>query len=368
VPDYPAEIAFEPRADRLVLRIPTAEPTGFGKPESWADDIAGHDALGGKTFDPKVVPVEQRDALAKYLAETFHTPGEPRVAGDAEAGAAAETLGLTADRLREGGKLFFQKCVMCHGVAGDGRGPTAQWVNPHPRDFRQGKFKFVTTGDGGKPRRSDLMRTIRDGLKGTAMPGFALLPEGERDLLAGYVTYLSVRGEVEFRTLEALAKEAEGELEVDTDPAAKLRAILRSWEAAERVPAAPPDPFPDDEAARQSPAYLDSVRRGYELFASPAGLNCVACHQEFGRKEAYRYDVWGTVVRPADLTKSNDSLKGGSSPEALYWRVRGGIQPVGMPAHPTLPDAQVWAVVHFVRALPYRVQLPEDVRSKVYPE
>ena len=58
-----------------------------------------------------------------------------------------------------------------------------------------------------KPRRADLGRTIRDGLKGTAMPAFALLPDAERELMAGYVVYLSLRGQVEFQTLAALLTE-----------------------------------------------------------------------------------------------------------------------------------------------------------------
>lgn len=365
-PEYPAEIDFEPRADRLVLSIPPVEPTGFGNPELWDADIAGLDALGGKTFDPKSIANEHLESLKTYLSETFHKPGEPCIGGASESTANAERLGLASGALKEGGRLYFQKCVQCHGVNGDGRGPTGLWINPHPRDFRQGKFKFTTTGDGGKPRRSDLMRTIRDGLKGTAMPGFALLPESERDLLTSYVMYLSIRGEVEFRTLEAMAKEAAGDFEIDTDPTSKLAAILQAWEHAERAPPAPTDPFPDDDATKQSLSYHDSIRRGYEMVVSPASLNCIACHQDLGRKPTYRYDVWGTVVKPANLTEV--TLKGGSSPESLYWRIRGGIQSVGMPAHPTLPDSQVWDVVHFVRALPYRVQLPDDVRAKVYPE
>ena len=33
-----------------------------------------------------------------------------------------------------------------------------------------------------------------------------------------------------------------------------------------------------------------------------------------------------------------------------------------------LSDAQVWDVVHFIKALPYPDRLPEDVRGRVYPE
>ena len=58
--------------------------------------------------------------------------------------------------------------------------------------------------------------------------------------------------------------------------------------------------------------------------------------------------------------------RGGRRPEDLYWRIRGGIHPSGMPAV-TLTEAQVWDLVHFVDALPYPRVLPEGVREKVYP-
>jgi mono/diheme cytochrome c family protein len=249
-------------------------------------------------------------------------------------------------------------------MTGDGRGPTGLWVYPHPRDFRRGAFKFVSTGDGGKPRRADLVRTLRDGLRGTAMPAFGLLPDEQRDLMAGYVTFLSLRGQVEFQTLAAVLSDGDG------DPAGfareRLTAALAAWEKAEAAPPAPTPPTPADEAGKQSPEHLESVRRGYGLFTAAGGSSCITCHEDFGRKATYRYDVWGTVVRPADLTAGQ--YKGGNRPEDLYHRVRGGIQPSGMPAHPALTDRQVWDLVHFVRALPYPRELPPDVRSAVYPE
>ncbi|MBX9580545.1 MAG: cytochrome c, partial [Gemmataceae bacterium] len=78
-----------------------------------------------------------------------------------------------------------------------------------------------------------------------------------------------------------------------------------------------------------------------------------------------RYDAWGSPVRVRNLTEVG--FKGGDRLEDLYHRIRGGIRPVGMPAHPTLTDSQVWDVARFVRALPYPVDLPDDVRAKVYP-
>ena len=38
--------------------------------------------------------------------------------------------------------LYRQHCVHCHGITGDGAGPTAQFLMPYPRDFRTGEFKF----------------------------------------------------------------------------------------------------------------------------------------------------------------------------------------------------------------------------------
>ena len=119
------------------------------------------------------------------------------------------------------------------------------------------------------------------------------------------------------------------------------------------------------DADKQAADYLASVRRGYELFTAPGQTACVTCHEDFGRKKTFRYDVWGTVVRPADLTAG--TYKGGNRPEDLASRIRFGIPPSGMPAHGAMTDAQVADLVRFVRALPYPRELPPDVRSKVYP-
>jgi mono/diheme cytochrome c family protein len=358
-PDYPPNLAYPSRTDRLVLKTPDTPPPGPSELGELDAELARLDAVGGTTADPTSAPPDIRSAIDQFLKEAFGAPAAPAVVGDAEVSIAAERLSLTADRLTEGGKLFRRHCLQCHNLTGDGRGPAGR-VMPYPRDFRRGAFKFVSTGPGGKPRRADLVRTITEGLKGTAMPSFTLLPEGERDLLAGYVTYLSLRGETEYQTFAAVLRG--GITDIPGFARERLRSNLAEWERARAARPAPAEP---DDGSPRSPAHTAAVRRGFELFTRKADNSCVTCHGEFGRKPLLRYDVWGTVAKPANFTATG--LKGGSRPEDVFVRIRGGITPVGMPAHPELTDRQVWDLVRFVKSAPYPRELPDDVRAVVYP-
>jgi mono/diheme cytochrome c family protein len=361
--EYPPNLTFPSRADRLVLKLPERQPEKVNEPGKLDEELAALDALGGKTVEPGAISADARAALDQFLKDSFGTPAAPKIAlaDDPAAGAAADRLKLSNAHLAEGGKLYYRHCLQCHNLPGDGRGTAGLWVIPYPRDFRRGAFKFVSSGECGKPRRADLLRTLNEGLKGTAMPSFALLQEGERDLLAGYATYLSVRGQVEYESLAALAA---GE---PNDPGAKLKSILAEWEKAEN---AAPLPAAPDDGEPGGPAHQEAVRRGFKLFTAEMETtakekSCAACHGEFGRKPLLRYGVWGTVAKPADFTQP--ALKGGSRAEDVFARVRYGIAPVGMPAHPKLTDREVWDLVRFVRSVPFPRELPDDVRAAVYP-
>src|SRR5207253_4127195 len=93
--------------------------------------------------------------------------------------------------------------------------------------------------------------------------------------------------------------------------------------------------------------------------------SCISCHGDFGRKPVLRFDVWGTVAKPADFTQT--IFRGGSRPEDVYARIRNGIKAVGMPAHPQMSERDVWDLVRFVRAVAYQEQLPPEVRAAIYP-
>jgi mono/diheme cytochrome c family protein len=349
--EYPADFPFPARTDRLVLALPQQPAPGTNTAGKRDEEIAELDARGGRTADPAAIPADARASLDRYLADTFGTPADPN---DVSAG-----LKLTKAHLAEGARLYKRHCLDCHNIDGDGRGAkSGTFQVPFPRDYRQGAFKFTSSGEGGKPRRADLLRTIHDGLRGTAMPAFALLQEGERDLMAGYVTYLSVRGQVEFESLRALLA---GQ---PNDPAERLNRIVGEWERAEAAPPLPPEP---SDGAPGSAQFSAAVRRGHELFVAKAENSCVGCHGDYGRQPVLRYDVWGTVAKPANLTEPH--LKGGARPEDVFARIRFGIPAVGMPAHPApkYTERDVWDLVRFVTAAPYRDRLPDDVRAAVYP-
>jgi mono/diheme cytochrome c family protein len=198
--------------------------------------------------------------------------------------------------------LYREHCAHCHGITGDGAGPTSLFLDPYPRDFRMGAFKFKSTPIGRKPTYDDLHQIMIEGIPGTAMPSFRLLPEDELEALIQYVIYLSMRGEVE----RALIFESVNELDPDErlldvelqreDPdtfrmqADFIRAIaadvINSWlDADNHVVPVPPRPTGMD--------LEESIIRGRELYYGTVA-NCFTCHGDgaLGDGQTDDYDDW----------------------------------------------------------------------------
>ena len=74
--------------------------------------------------------------------------------------------------VEQGQEIYFRRCSFCHGLLGDGEGPAAEFLDPRPRDFTLGTFKFRTTQSGELPTDADLFRTVSRGLPGTGMQAF----------------------------------------------------------------------------------------------------------------------------------------------------------------------------------------------------
>ncbi|HEX4613065.1 MAG TPA: cytochrome c [Urbifossiella sp.] len=329
------------------------------------------DAAFGTPGAPVVRPVTAADAGRMKLEEEFSeglpkgkTAEQVTAAAVAEAAAAAETLGLSDAALARGGLLFRRWCVECHGPAGAGDGIHAVFAAAMPRDYRRGVFKFVTAypagtprrGELGKPRKEDLRRTIRTGLPGSMMPAFPNLTPAEVDDLAGYVVHLSVRGEAEFDWIARVIQVTKTPGETDPDYsrdfgektlARQVLLALANWGRAE----ANPIPVPPENTPTQTDR-LASAARGFRLFAG----TCAGCHQDYGRTPQLKFDVWGTVVQPRNLTLG--VYRGGRRGDDLYARVYGGIYASTMPDSKAKagtgaddrPDA-IWDVVHFLQAL-----------------
>jgi mono/diheme cytochrome c family protein len=328
----------------------------------------------------------------------FGTPQRPRVptlrATDAHEILDVDRLDVAAGPIGRDNEqnvrgLYREHCADCHGVSGDGVGPTARFLYPYPRDFRPGVFKYKSTPKGEKPTDEDLRQILFNGIAGTAMPAYRALPDEHLDSLVEYVKYLSIRGEVE-RSLIDLAAELEpDEPIIDLDAwqerrSRQTQAVLSltertfaNWERAE----AAVTPIVGSLSGRDM---LASVDRGRELFFGDVA-NCVKCHGETGRGDGQTtdHDDWTKELEPANREavaeyKAAGALaprtirprnlqqgvfRGGQRPIDLFYRIRNGIDGTPMPAALMKPqdaapstlgltETDIWCLVAFVRSIP----------------
>ena len=212
----------------------------------------------------------------------------------------------------QGRHVFERNCVVCHGRWGDGRGEMARGMQPKPRRFTSGIFKYRSTPSGFLPTDSDLERTIRNGVGGTSMPAFGGLLNG--------------------RDIEAV---------IET-----VKAFSSKWDHAENhsLPLIlPPAPEWLEEATE--------MRRHAALGASVFQVNCAPCHGVVGRGDgpaaANLEDDWGQPTPPADLTAP--SLHGGPAAEDIYRTLVTGLNGTAMPSflETTTPEDR-WNLIAWI--------------------
>lgn len=94
------------------------------------------------------------------------------------------------------GKEKFQMfCMTCHGESGKGDGPGGAGLQPPPRDFSVGDFKFDADGNGKPGEDADLKLVITNGAAaygGSPLmtPWGGALTEADIDNLVAYVRSL----------------------------------------------------------------------------------------------------------------------------------------------------------------------------------
>ena len=212
-------------------------------------------------------------------------------------------------RAARGKAVYARFCVSCHGARGDGRGSSARFLSPQPRDFTRGIFKCRSTPNGTLPRDEDLLRTLREGFAHTNMPPWAVL--GERNL---------------------------------RDVVEHLKTFSPRWKEEGPGEAIPYAPEPPDDAASRSKGLAAWNAQG-----------CFNCHGQTGQGDGPAvptlYDDWGNHAVPFDFT-SSPHRKCGDSDRDLYRTFLTGLGGTPMPSYAeTLSPEDAWHLVHFLKTL-----------------
>lgn len=335
---------------------------------------------------PKGAPLPLGGA---YLANHVIEPGDGGAASSPKRMTFTDSNTGKPTAVEGGYGLYRRHCLHCHGINGDGKGPTAAFLWPRPRDFRQGIFKFTSSAQPDKPTRLDLERTITHGLANSAMPAFeALMTPAEIQQVIDFTIFISLRGETELRLIDLAMSADESESETYFTPDLEQEAmagVFDRWVTANSDVLNPP--------VRRVAATEESILRGRSLFLGQTKekLECSGCHgtkadgtglswidlktynhyvfydegnpnrfedlKQVAEKGQKKWsDNWGNPLRPANLNQG--MYKGGRRPLDIYWRVAKGINGTPMPSHASiLKPEQIWDVVNFVLALPYQPEL-----------
>jgi cytochrome c oxidase cbb3-type subunit 2 len=230
------------------------------------------------------------------------------------AGAAETENSPSRQTLYRGQQIYQFNCAVCHGVEGDGNGPTASMFRIRPRDFRTGIFKFRSTPSGSLPTDDDLLRTVTQGVRWTGMIGRSDLGDNDRRAVIQYIKTFSSR----------FVKEKPGK------PIS--------------VPAVP----------ERTQEILDQGKRLYKE------VGCNNCHGEQGRGDGPSArglkDDWGWPIWPSDLTWR--PLKRGSDIREAYLTLVSGLSGTPMPSYAdSLSSGELWALVYYLESL-----VPRDHR------
>src|SRR5207302_7214442 len=110
-----------------------------------------------------IVPQKQVKAPAGQLEEA---PNLSQI--DRSYWLAGDPLPVTEANLLRGKEVFLQRCVGCHGISGNGKGPAASFLSPPPADFTSADDACC----GGDTGPGDFYYRILRGWPGTAMENF----------------------------------------------------------------------------------------------------------------------------------------------------------------------------------------------------
>ena len=235
-----------------------------------------------------------------------------------------------ADMIEAGKRVYFTKCVWCHGVDGAGDGPGADRLWPRPRNFNQGTFKIRHTASGELPLfnvnerapdsgKNDLFDTVTHGLPGSAMPPWeGILSEEQRAQVLSFVT-------------TQLVKDRKFTDKQESQTVLQLAAI-KPAEATE-----------------------ESLKKGAALIVEK---KCIECHGVEGRGDGNAFnlkDDWGFSIQPANWHKCWNFRGSRQDPynvRNIFRTFSTGINGTPMPSFADSTTVEErWDIANFVNSL-----------------
>lgn len=218
-----------------------------------------------------------------------------------------------------GKKVYHERCLVCHGEKGDGKGPASNMLRTEkngrtlkvsPRDFTTGVFRFRSTPTGCMPIDEDLLRLVDTGITRSFMPPHQdrLTPE-EKKAVVGH-----------------------------------LKTFATRWTEED----------PCDAIPVKKPGYVGSkasVEKGLLMYKK---MKCWECHGDDGRgggpKADKIKDDWGNPIPPFNFTVG--ALKRGGTPEDVYITFTTGLDGTGMPSYEdSLNEKERWDLVSYTLKL-----------------
>ena len=226
-----------------------------------------------------------------------------------------------AEDIEAGKRVYFTKCVWCHGVDGGGDGPSADRLWPRPRNFNQGTFKIRHTASGELPLpQMDLFQTVTHGLPGSAMPSWeGILSEDQRRQVIAFVTSQLVKD----RKFDDKDTETFTVLQIDS-----LKPI---------------------------PPSKESLEKGAQLVVDK---KCIECHGVDGHGDGNAFnlkDDWGFPIQPASWHKCWNFRGSRQDPynvKNIFRTFSTGVNGTPMPSfadNTTIEER--WHIANFVQSL-----------------
>ena len=225
----------------------------------------------------------------------------------------AGTASAKSGTASKGKEIYDKRCTWCHGAEGGGDGAAKNRLNPPPRDFTSGNYKIKSSHfEDMTPNDDDIYRMIRDGMPGTAMPGWS-------DILTEQDMW-------------------------------DLTAYVKSFAGFDKAPGKQVD------FGKQISSSAESIEKGKKLFED--GDRCVECHGKSGKGSASKRlkgDA-GERTWPRNLTKPW-TFRGSNDPKDIFTRISTGIPGTEMPsfADPKskkkLSTEELWHVANYVASL-----------------